>query len=192
MAVDRDSLDVDLWTEGINAFTQFINDRMDFAIAVYPEKEAMESFYPEAFGAIKKRRSAGGSKVGVFWENIKEDPESECNEQRIRMATEYIRENISRGISRAQVAERLHLNEEYFSRLFKKYTGYTFKDYDTLERINQAKKLLEYSRFSISIIASKVGYDNFSHFSKVFKKMTGQTPQEYRKSCEDAKHRSDM
>lgn len=48
------------------------------------------------------------------------------------------------------------------------------------ERIREAKKLLQYSNFSINIIASKVGYDNFSHFSKIFKQATGYTPQEYR------------
>ena len=47
--------------------------------------------------------------------------------------------------------------------------------------MKEAKKLLAHSRLSISIIASKIGYDNFSHFSKMFKKVTNQTPQEYRK-----------
>lgn len=44
-----------------------------------------------------------------------------------------------------------------------------------------ARTLLERSNLSISIVASKVGYDNFSHFSKMFKKLTDMTPQEYRK-----------
>ena len=44
-----------------------------------------------------------------------------------------------------------------------------------------AKKLLAETHLSVSIVASKVGYDNFSHFSKMFKKMTEVTPQEYRK-----------
>ena len=79
------------------------------------------------------------------------------------------------------MAEYLHLNEEYFSRLFKKYTGETFKDYDMRMRIETAGRLLEQTKFSVSIIASKVGYDNFSYFSKLFKAYTGKTPQEYRR-----------
>ena len=65
--------------------------------------------------------------------------------------------------------------------MFKQQTGETFKDYVLLEKMNMAKTLLEHSRLSISIVASKVGYDNFSHFSRMFKKITDMTPQEYRK-----------
>ena len=175
-----------VWAEGVKAFTKFINVHMDFGMAVFPEKEPMESFQSSRILALWNRRNAVESKkTGVFWEDVEIDSEQECNEDRIRTATKYIREHISQSISRTQVAEMLHINEEYFSRLFKKYTGYTFKDYLTMERINQAKKLLEHSRFSISIIATKVGYDNFSYFSRTFKKVTGQMPQEYRKACEE-------
>ena len=155
---------------------------MDFAVALYPEREAFRDFREERIDAIRERRKTNtGRKAQLFWEDLETDPAQAVNEERIEAAVRYIRNNISRNLSRAEVAETLHLNEEYFSRLFKKYTGYTFKDYEMMERIGLAKKLLEHSRFSISIIASKVGYDNFSHFSKIFKKMTGYTPQEWRK-----------
>ena len=153
---------------------------MGFSVALYPEREAFREFREDRIEAIRERRKTNaGRKAGIFWEDLEADPGQAVNEERIEAAIRYIRSNISRNISRAEVAETLHLNEEYFSRLFKKYT-----DYETMERISQAKKLLEHSRFSISIIASKVGYDNFSHFSKVFKKMTGHTPQEWRKEKE--------
>lgn len=186
VAANEGGMDGYVWAEGVKAFTKFINVHMDFGIAVFPEKEPMESFQSSRILALWNRRNAVESKkTGVFWEDVEIDSEQECNEDRIRTATKYIREHISQSISRTQVAEMLHINEEYFSRLFKKYTGYTFKDYLTMERINQAKKLLEHSRFSISIIATKVGYDNFSYFSRTFKKVTGQMPQEYRKACEE-------
>ena len=56
-----------------------------------------------------------------------------------------------------------------------------FRNLKFLEKMNMARTLLERSNLSISIVASKVGYDNFSHFSKMFKKLTDMTPQEYRK-----------
>ena len=79
------------------------------------------------------------------------------------------------------MAELVHLNEEYFSRLFRQETGDTFKDFMMMEKMKAAKKLLAETHLSVSIVASKVGYDNFSHFSKMFNKMTEMTPQEYRK-----------
>ncbi len=171
------------WEEGMAAFTDFINKYMDFTVSVYPEKEPMEVYKNNRITAMRNRRGGSGAgKIGIFWEDPVQDPEQADMEERIRQAGEYIREHLNQSVTRAQMAEMLHLNEEYFSRVFKKYTGYTFKDFQTMERINQAKRLLEHSRFSISIIASKVGYDNFSYFSRTFKKMTGELPQEYRKS----------
>ena len=118
-------------------------------------------------------------KKGVYLDTLqkftqkKEDP--------IERAIAFIQQNLNKSLSRAEVAEYVHLNEEYFSRLFRAETGATFKEYLLDEKMKEAKRLLVRSRLSVSIIASKVGYDNFSHFSKMFKKITGQTPQEYRK-----------
>ncbi|MCI8389699.1 MAG: helix-turn-helix domain-containing protein [Roseburia sp.] len=181
-ACRQGALDPAGWERGVREFIGFVNSHMDFAVALYPEREAFRDFREERIDAIRERRKTNtGRKAQLFWEDLETDPAQAVNEERIEAAVRYIRNNISRNLSRAEVAETLHLNEEYFSRLFKKYTGYTFKDYEMMERIGLAKKLLEHSRFSISIIASKVGYDNFSHFSKIFKKMTGYTPQEWRK-----------
>lgn len=101
-------------------------------------------------------------------------------ENRIEAAKKYVSDNISKNVTRSEVAAHVFLNEEYFSRLFKKETGYVFKDYVTMEKLEFAKQLLENTRFSISIVGSKAGYDNFSYFSKVFKKYEGVSPQEYR------------
>lgn len=105
-----------------------------------------------------------------------EHEETDC----VAVATQYIHDNINQNISRKDVANLVYLNEEYFSRLFKAKMGMTFKDYVMKEKMNLAKKLLAATNFSVGIIASKAGYDNFSYFSKVFKEMEGMTPLEYR------------
>lgn len=182
VAMDAHKITQERWQEVWEEFTAFFNARMDFRIAVYPDYPEIETYRPERDEALKKRILTNSEeKPGIFYET-EEDLQVDENEERIRMAKDYVKMNINRSVTRSEVAEYLHLNEEYFSRLFKKYTGYTFKDYEMMERIEIAKCMLEKSRFSVSIIASKVGYDNFSHFSKVFKKYTDQTPQEYRKN----------
>lgn len=175
-------VEVERWKDGIERFHLFINKHMDFKIAIYPETAEIENFSIETFSKVFASADPGANvSPEIFWE--REEPDGSAvrsNEECIRLAEKYIHDNISRSISRAEVAEYLNFNEEYFSRLFKKYNGDTFKSYEVKERIKEAKKLLQYSRFSINIIASKVGYDNFSHFSKIFKQATGYTPQEYR------------
>ncbi len=51
-------------------------------------------------------------------------------------------------------------------------------------RMETAKTTLTKTKLPVSIVASKVGYDNFSHFSRAFKKYTGMTPQDYRNQQE--------
>lgn len=175
-------MDSEKWRDSIERFHCFINEHMDFKIAIYPEMTGIADFpLDKLTRAFSLTKPDSGSSPDIFWEggDAGRNP-ARSNEECIRIAEKYIRDNISRSISRAEVAEYLNFNEEYFSRLFKKYNGDTFKAFEMKERIREAKKLLQYSNFSINIVASKVGYDNFSHFSKVFRQATGYTPQEYR------------
>ena len=98
----------------------------------------------------------------------------------VAIAQKYILDNINKNISRSEVAQHVYLNEEYFSRMFKNKTGYAYKDYAIEVKMKYIKELLVTTNFSISIIASKAGFDNFSYFSRMFKKMEHMTPQEYR------------
>ncbi len=93
---------------------------------------------------------------------------------------DYIHKNIQKNITRKDIAEAAYLNPEYLSRLFKKEKGITISDYILKEKMNIAKLLLETTNFSISIIASKVGYSNFSHFAQSFKRIFGVSPSEIR------------
>ena len=102
----------------------------------------------------------------------------------VQRAMDYIRRNIDKDLSRADIAEAIYLNPEYLSRLFKKEMGIGLNDYLVQERMKIAQSLLKNTSFSISIVASKVGYINFSHFAKAFKKAFGMSPSEYRKACE--------
>jgi len=47
--------------------------------------------------------------------------------------------------------------------------------------MDYAKKLLGDTDMSVALIASKVGYENFTNFTQMFRKYTGTTPTEYRK-----------
>lgn len=104
----------------------------------------------------------------------------ESEENQIEKAILYIRNHIDKNINRSEVAAHVFLNPEYLSRYFKKKTGYMLKDFIQKEKIQFAKNLLETTNLSVSIVASKVGFNNFSHFSTVFRKLEGKTPQEYR------------
>lgn len=100
----------------------------------------------------------------------------DLSESRMQEIMKYIHNNIQKNITRRDVAEAVYLNPEYLSRLFRKEKKITMSDYILQEKMEIAKHLLETTKFPVSIVASKVGYTNFSHFAQCFKKIYGISP----------------
>lgn len=98
----------------------------------------------------------------------------------VEKAKLYISENIGQTISVKEVSDYVHLSPEYFTRLFKKETGSSIKDYIMESKLALAKDLLASSTLPVSVVALEVGYTNFSHFTAMFRKFENMTPSEYR------------
>lgn len=105
----------------------------------------------------------------------------EDNIQKIEQVKQYIQQNLDRELHREEIAEHVFLNASYLSRLFSKHTGMSLKEYITSEKLKLAHTLITTTNLSISIIALKVGYSNFSYFSQLYKQQYGVTPSEERK-----------
>lgn len=95
-------------------------------------------------------------------------------------AARYIEQNYQRELSLEEVADYVHLNPYYFSKVFKQQTEETFIDYVTRIRIEHAKRLMSSREISLKEICYMIGYNDPNYFSRVFKKVTGITPSEYR------------
>ena len=83
--------------------------------------------------------------------------------------------------------EILFMNEDYFSRLFRRYKKVKFSAYLLKVRINLARRILQYSPDSrVSDVAGMVGFPgDGQYFSKVFRRETGMTPTQYREAGSD-------
>jgi len=95
-------------------------------------------------------------------------------------ACKYVSLRLNSRITLDEVADHLHLNASYFSRLFKKETGINFIVYVTRQKMELAKELLDGTRLTVGEICEQLGYDNQSYFIKTFKSHVGVTPNEYR------------
>ncbi|MGG2198281.1 MULTISPECIES: AraC family transcriptional regulator [Paenibacillus] len=95
-------------------------------------------------------------------------------------AKSYIRERFTEEVSLEEVADFVHLNPHYFSKIFKQQVGETFIDFVTGLRIDKAKALIASEQLSLKEVCYEVGYKDPNYFSRVFKKVTGVTPTEYR------------
>ena len=92
----------------------------------------------------------------------------------------FINNNFTSDISLGVLSYHFHVNEQYISRLFKKYTGCSFIEYLNAIRINEAKRYLIHTSLKVNQIAGKVGYSNHVHFWRVFKRNTGMSPNQFR------------
>ena len=94
----------------------------------------------------------------------------------------HIRKNIFNPdhITLPFIADMVHFNPSYLSRLFKKVTNVSISDYIMECKLTQAKHLLADSDAKIQDIAENLGYTSQSNFARVFKKATGMTPNDFR------------
>jgi AraC-like DNA-binding protein len=101
---------------------------------------------------------------------------------KLEKAIEYIGDNYRSEISRDGLAAHLGMSPNYFSKLFRDYTGQKMNDYITGLRVREAMRLLGETGDRIIDIAYSVGFDNLRTFNRAFQNKLRMTPQQYRES----------
>ena len=97
----------------------------------------------------------------------------------IAPAIRYLQSNPCTDVSITELAQMCHVSEGCFRSLFKKYSGKTPSRFCLENKIQKAGQLLQSNMYTVSEVASMVGYDDPGYFTKVFKKETGMSPSEY-------------
>ncbi len=98
----------------------------------------------------------------------------------VKGALEIIEQRFSESIRLSTVADELHINSSYLSRLFLSETGTSFSACLSHTRISHAKEMLRTTEYSVEEIAVRCGFCNSSHFIKFFHAAEGMTPMQYR------------
>jgi AraC-like DNA-binding protein len=100
---------------------------------------------------------------------------------RVEKAKEYIYETYMETINLHEIATKCHLSVFHFSRLFKRYTGYTPYDFLLKTRIEKAKDLLRKDDL-VRSVAFSTGFNSLEHFSFSFRKQEGLSPMAYKRA----------
>jgi AraC family transcriptional regulator len=101
---------------------------------------------------------------------------------RIRRAQDFMRENLTNGISLKEIADAAgDVSPYHFSRLFKQATGYSPYQFLIECRVLTAQQLLRAKReLSLGEIAFRCGFADQSAFTRCFRQRTGLTPKQFR------------
>lgn len=78
------------------------------------------------------------------------------------------------------IADELHREYTYLSRLFSDVEGITIEKYIIQQKIEKVKELIQYGELNLNEIAFKMGYSSSAHLSTQFKAITGQSPRQYK------------
>jgi AraC-like DNA-binding protein len=97
---------------------------------------------------------------------------------RVRRTRDYIAERSTDSISLAELGRIADLSPFHLHRLFSQQTGMPPHAYQTLLRINQAKKLLRSGR-ALADVAASTGFADQSHFTRHFRRIVGVPPGRY-------------
>lgn len=91
-----------------------------------------------------------------------------------------VSKEFTRTITLDEIAEKVSMTPQAFSRYFKKKTAKTFTQFVNEYRLVHASKLLSEQHLTITDVCYASGFNNFSHFNKTFKAFTGKSPSSYR------------
>ncbi len=108
------------------------------------------------------------------------NPVTYIDETSVTTLLQYVDAHFTEDISRELLSEQFYFAPDYITKIFRKETGMSFKNYIIEKRLDLARKLLIKTGDSVRDISLKVGYDNYSYFTRLFKKSFGITPVEYR------------
>lgn len=108
---------------------------------------------------------------------IQEDPTPEA----LSILRIYLEHHFQHEISLDEMARISGISKYHLCRQFKKYIGFSPREYVLDLRISQAKILLQTSTIPSYKICTLIGFLNESNFIRHFKNATGMTPGQYRR-----------
>ncbi len=105
---------------------------------------------------------------------------SQEGNETITRAADYLQKHFCSDLMLEDMARFSAVSPEHFSRLFKRETGFGFREYLNLLRLQRAEQLLKQQRdISVAQVAADCGFGDSNYFCVKFKKMYGISPKQF-------------
>jgi AraC-like DNA-binding protein len=126
---------------------------------------------------ISSTRKNKTKSITVFYKPL----DVSTNNEQINNCVIYINNNFSNcDLSLDLVSKETSITSRQITATIHAEFNCNFKTYLNRLRINESKRLLQFSNLNIGEIAYKVGFNNQSHFNRVFKNELNISPTEFR------------
>lgn len=102
------------------------------------------------------------------------------SERRLAALLLWMVEHPTQDLGVAALAERAHMSERHFARLFLSETGQTPARFVEALRLDRAKSYLEQSAWPLERVAQRAGFGSVDSLQRSLKRQAGITPQQYR------------
>ena len=112
----------------------------------------------------------------IYLDILRNSKSSEPENDYISKAITYIHKNFKTNFSGQDISEYCSVSISYLRARFLKHTGQTICGYRDSLRIALAKELLRSKCFTVTEIASELGFCDVYHFSKFFTSHIGRSP----------------
>ena len=117
----------------------------------------------------------------TFTEKVAQAQTPTSTDERLQMAIQYIQQNTNQHITVGDVAQYAGFSKSYFSTYFRETLGFTVSDFILRCKLEEGRRLLQFTKKPISTISTFLCFSSQSHFQTAFKKQFGMTPNDYRR-----------
>ena len=155
-----------------------IREMMLKAADIYKKKELM--WNTVCYSYIMRIYALLGQQYLTATSPRRGSPSHNVDSEVIAASMNYINSHYQENLSLDDVSAFAGFSRYYFSRSFKKQTGYSFKDYLCRKRLQVAVEMLTGSDKPMREIAIQSGFGSVATFNRVFRENKGCTPSQYR------------
>lgn len=124
----------------------------------------------------------GNRAMMEFAELVKRAKEEKRSQSYVEACKDYVEKHLRKDIAVADIAPAIGVSRTYLSHLFRQTEGITVQQYIQREKCRHAARMLQYSDYSVALIAEYFGFSSQSYFGACFRNWYGVTPREYRRS----------
>ena len=159
---------------------QYAQEAIKYDVCGYIIKTSVIEMLP---GIIQK----AVGKLSIPATEAEKESEEQFPDDILGRLQKYISEHYMDKLSLTQIANEIHANGSYLSRLYKTKTGQNLFDVINKMKLEKAKEYMSQGK-RIYEIAQMVGFDDVSYFSRVFRKHEGCSPREYENRLKEKRY----